>query len=165
MSYPSSADIGFLSTARQWIDAGGEVLVLIRHHAAAGSKDFELFGSFPAFQSRVESLPPRTSIIVFRDRQLPLRGPVDAGLISAALTLVPDGIEWLVVSLLPTTEYVHPYFHHAAGETHAELREELEAQLGVPTAVGAYPPWLEDSESVISAVVPDGDGSIVPGIY
>jgi hypothetical protein len=56
-----------------------------------------------------------------------------------------------------------PFFHWSAGESHAELREELEDLRGSSVAGGLYPPWLEDTEDVISAYVPDGVGR--PGGY
>jgi hypothetical protein len=45
------------------------------------------------------------------------------------------------------------------------LREELEGSRGVAVAVGLYPPWLEDTEDVISAVVPDEHGAVKSGVY
>jgi hypothetical protein len=37
--------------------------------------------------------------------------------------------------------------------------------LGIPVAAGLYPPWLTDSDEVISAVVPDEHGVVRSGIY
>jgi hypothetical protein len=47
------------------------------------------------------------------------------------------------------------WFHWEAGESHAELREALEGTRGTPVAVGFYPPWLEDTNDVVSAIAPD----------
>jgi hypothetical protein len=143
----------------------GEVLVLIRHHASAGSKEFEFFRSGEAFRDRLAGLPPRTCITVFRDMQLPRRGTVDPGFVAAAVAAIPDGTEWLAVSLQRSHHGALSWFHCSAGETHAELRAALEDCLGTSVAVGAYPPWLEDNEAVVSAVVPDPDGAVVSGIY
>ena len=138
---------------------------MIRYSYAGGVKEFTFFNSFPAFQARLSALSPRTSIIVFRDKYLPLRGIVDHEFISAAIALVPDGAYWLVASLQLTTMGKATWRHEASGLTHTELREELEDQFGKDTAFGLHPPWLEDNEAVISAIIPEPDGSVVCGAY
>src|SRR5436309_543994 len=140
MSYPSSTSAPFLSIVQAWIETAGEVLVLIRYHASAGAKEFEFFGVMSAFQGRLAALPPRTCITVFRDKQLPVRGAANPELASVALARIPDGEEWLAVTLRPTVLGKWSWFHHAAGETHAELREELDSHYGELTAIGPYPP-------------------------
>jgi hypothetical protein len=37
--------------------------------------------------------------------------------------------------------------------------------LAETVAVGNYPPWLEDSDVVLSAVVPEENGAVVTGVY
>jgi len=165
MSYVSSTDIPYQKKVQSWIEANGEVLVLFRYHAAAGCKDFEFFQSFEAFQDRVANLPSRTCVTVFRNKQLPWRGTVNAEFISGAAATVPNGTEWLVVCLQATTAGSRSWFHNSAGESHTELQEELRSHLGASVAVGAYPPWLMDNEVVITAVVPEEDGSVVTGVY
>jgi len=165
MTYTSSTDASFLSTVGAWIEATGEVLILIRHHAAAGSRDFEFYDSNEAFRERLAGLPSRTCVIVFREKQLPCRGTVDPAFVSAALAAVPDGTEWLAVSLQQTVAGRVSWFHHASGATHIELREELEGCLGTRVAVGPHPPWLQDNEKVLSAIVPDENGVVVVGVY
>lgn len=41
MAYPGTTSSAFLTTVGRWIEQDGEVFVLIRHHAAAGLKDYE----------------------------------------------------------------------------------------------------------------------------
>ena len=167
MPYLSTNDLPFLFTAQNWIEANGEVFTLIRFHASAGAKSFEFFRSLDTFSSRLQELRPRTCVTVFRDRQLPLRGQVDEEFARQALALVPDGAEFLVVVLDKMTVGAQSWFHDAAGESHAELLEALRDDYcyGKQVAVGTYPPWLEDNEAVISAVVPDSDGSVTTGAY
>jgi hypothetical protein len=165
MTYPSSTDTSFLSTVEAWIEATGEVHILIRHHASAGSKDFEFFHSYTALLDRLGGLPSRTCITVFRYEQLPHRGTIDPEFISSALTVVPEGEEWLAVSLQQTIAGRQSWLHHSAGTTHSELRAELAGYIGTPVAVGLYPPWLNDNEAVLSAVVPEQGGAVVTGIY
>jgi hypothetical protein len=57
------------------------------------------------------------------------------------------------------------WYHNISGETHAELREELESSAGRPVMVGEYPPWLEDGPDIVSGYVPDASGRIKPGAY
>jgi hypothetical protein len=167
MAYRPTSDQAFGSTVQRWIDSNGEVLAMIRFHAAAGAKSFEFFSSNDDFNKRLRSLSPRTCIIVFRDRQLPLRGTVDEEFIQRALAFVPDGVEFLVVALERATVGKGSWFHDAAGETHDELLEELRASAcyGKQVACGLYPPWLEDNQAVISAIVPNEDGSVTVGAY
>jgi hypothetical protein len=161
----SSRDTEFLSTLQQWIAQQGEVLVMFRYSRAAGSKDFEFFDSVELLNSRLQNLPLSTSIIVFRESQLPLRGTVDDEFIKTALLKIPNGVEFLVVNLTPEVYGKRSWHGHRAGTTHEELQSELKDEYGQKVAVGLYPPWLEDNESVISAIVPDETGQVTAGIY
>ena len=139
--------------------------MLIRYSRAAGEKSFEFFTSFERLRKRLEELKPETSVTVFRERQLALRGCVDDEFIGKCLNSVQAGSEFLVVATAPRTGGNQSWFHHEAGESHEELREVLEGLRGEAVAVGEYPPWLEDSLNVISACVPEQDGSIRAGVY
>lgn len=58
------------------------------------------------------------------------------------------------------------WVHWESGESHAELREALENSRGRPVAVGRYPPFcLDDSDDIVSAIVPDVNGIVRIGIY
>jgi hypothetical protein len=46
--------------------------------------------------------------------------------------------------------------------SHTKLRDDLENLRGSSAAIGLYPPWLEDTEDVISAYVPNEDGVVRP---
>ena len=54
---------------------------------------------------------------------------------------------------------------HEAGESQDELQQVLEGLRGRQVAVGEYPQWLRDSPDVISAYVPNQDGSVKAGVY
>ncbi len=120
-----------------------------------------------AFKGRLQELRPRTCITVFRDQQLPLRGRVNEEFTRHALELVPDGTEFLIVALQKTAIGAASWFCEAAGESHGELVKELRGPnfYGKQVALGPYPPWLDDTNAVISAVVPDEDGIVTAGIY
>jgi len=167
MGYASTSDPTFISTVQAWIESKKEVFALIRFHASAGAKSFEFFESMDAFKNRLDELQPRSCITVFRDRQLPSRGCVNEEFIQKASAAIPEGAEFLLVVLEKVTIGRASWFHDAAGVTHDELVEELRHDYcyGKQVAVGHYPPWLDDSDSVISAVVPNEDGSVTAGIY
>jgi hypothetical protein len=155
----STTDSAFLGALENWLRSRPEILVLIRYSWAAGSKEFEFFFSYKSLAGRLSQLPPSTSVIAFRQPRLPLRGVVDADFISTCLNALTENSEFLV---LETRERDA---HWVAGETHAELRNELEKLTGRPVAVGPYPPWLVDTTEVISAIVPDEDGVVTCGVY
>lgn len=97
----STEDSSFLDRVERWLREQGEILALFRFSAAAGAKDFFLFRSPEEFRAVLRRVGPRTSVIVLRQRQLPLRGVADADLLEAARDLVPEGTEYLVLDLEP----------------------------------------------------------------
>jgi hypothetical protein len=165
MGYPSTDDLVFRAKVARWIAARGEVLALIRYSHSAGAKDFEFFTCEHAFRARLAGLPPRSCVTIFGERQFPLRGRVDDAFIDRALTLVPDGVEFAVVALERVRGGPDAGLWQVVGERSLELAEALRAKGGELVAVGRYPPWLADGEEVVSAVVPNPDGSVAPGVY
>jgi hypothetical protein len=169
MTYAPTTDPQFLRTLESWITEKGEILTLFRYANSAGSKDFEFCYSFEELQTKIASLPSLCCIIAFRERQLPIRGVVDAQFIDACKRAILDGEEFLILDQRETRQqYPHcsyAYFSHRAGESHAELQEELEDWIGRLVAVGQYPDWLYDSDIVLSAVVPDANGATSGGVY
>jgi hypothetical protein len=165
MSYVPITDPTFLAKAEAWFHSQPELLVLIRYSHAAGSKAFEFFSSFETFSERLGQLPHLACVIVFRQPQLPIRGIVDDAFIARCLQSIPDGTEYLVTETVQRVAGQMSWFHYAEGLSHAELRDDLEDCCGAPVAAGIYPCWFEDSETVISAVVPDEHGVARLGIY
>ena len=111
------------------------------------------------FVTRLERLPPKASIIVFKARQFPLRGPVD---IAEAMACIPDGTEFVLLIFDVSGQSI---VEHREGISHEELRDYLEEYRDQLVALGPFPPWLEDNDEVISAVVPDRDGTLRMGVY
>ena len=170
MEYTTFDNQAFLARVESWIKMRDEVLVMFRYRAAAGSKDFMFFSDMDAFRSRLKGLYSQTSIIVFRDPQLPLRGRVDEDLVMAALDLIPEGAEYLVLCLEKMVESSPPdhyreWFRHYTGESQEELRDDLEGLSGKEVAVGPYPTWPADNESAIEAFVPTENGVVMPDFY
>lgn len=165
MSYPSTTDPTFLGTLKSWLRGQREILVLIRYSHHAGSKDFEFFTSFVTLSERIRKLPTLACITAFRRPQLPLRGIVDDHFVASCACSIPDGSEFLLLEAARREYCGMSWFHHSTGESHAELREELEEARGVPVAGGLYLSWLVDTDDVVSAVVPDACGGTSGGVY
>jgi hypothetical protein len=142
-----------------------EILVLIRFSHAAGSKDFEFFSSHDLLCQKIFELPPLTSVFAFKQPQLPLRGIVDDDFILSCLRTIPDGSEYLLVETQLRIYGRASWYHNIAGTSHSELTEDLNDSRGLPVAVGVYPPWLEDCDDVISAVVPNELDETTGGVY
>lgn len=140
---------------------------MFRFHAGAGNRSFEFFRSLEAFNHRLSELAPRTSVIVFGDIQLPLRGVVDERFVERALRSVADGTEWTLARLTRTIAGSQSWFHCCSGTALAELESELrDAEVwGEQVALGPEPDWSEESDTVFSAVIPDPDGTARIGVY
>jgi hypothetical protein len=89
----------------------------------------------------------------------------DEGFIASCLSFIPDGSEFLVLEATRRAYGERPWVHWEAGESHAELREALADSRGTLVVVGPYPPWLEDTDDVFSAIVPDVNGIVRIGIF
>jgi hypothetical protein len=155
----------FLSAVEPWFGAKQEILLLIRYPNATGNRDIELISTFDAFRVRIASLAPKTSITAFRDHTLPLRGTVDDSFVARCLSAIPDGVEYVIAETKPKVAGSHSWIHYETGTSHKELLESLEEERGQSVVAGEYPPWLDDSDGVVTAYVPDSDGIIRPGAY
>jgi hypothetical protein len=147
----------YLATVRQWIASTGEVLVIMRYLAAAGATDFALIRFAEDFDTLVDVCPEGTDIIVFRDKQLPLRGKVDMQFIQRAIELVPEAEDFLFVHLAPRS----PTDPRCAGafDFHQNLMEELSEFPGEDVALGICPNFSQpDNEHMISAAKGGIDG-------
>lgn len=167
MTARSPASAEFQDAVAGSIARNGEAAVLFRLHAGAGTGSFEILGSLEAFNLRLSELPPRTGVIVFGDVQLSSRGTVDDGFVERALRSIADGTEWTLARLTRTVLGNQSWFHTCSGATLAELESALRDSefWGEQVAFGAEPDWLEDSETVFSAVIPDPDGTARTGVY
>lgn len=165
MSYPPITDSEFLRRVESWFCNQPELLALIRYSHAAGGREFRLFASFQDFAETLSQLPRLACVTVFRHPQLPIRGVVDDAFILRCLRSIPDGPEYLVTETERRVSGRMSWFHNGSGQSHAELRDDLEVCRGAPVAAGLYPPWLYDTEDVVSAVVPDEHGEARPGVY
>ncbi|MEM9825844.1 MAG: hypothetical protein AAF958_04610 [Planctomycetota bacterium] len=165
--HKSTSDAAFRSAVARWINDNGEVLAVIRFAGGAGSRSFEFFTSNDAFIKRTNELPPSASVTVLAELQLPIRGRVDDDFIPHACASIRDGDEWLIVTIDRIRIGAASWFHDYAGESISELSDELRDEYcyGKTVAVGPYPAWLEDSQTVLTAFTPNPDGTVTVGAY
>ena len=163
--YRPTTDPKFLGTLEGWFGTQAEILILFRVRAGAGAKEFEFHSAYHTALQRMRELPAGTCITAFKQPQLPLRGVVDDDFIARCLRSIPDGSEYLIVETVLTVAGSRSWFHDDSGETHRQLREDIEESRGLPVAVGLYPPALAENDDVIHAVVPDEDGVVRAGPY
>jgi hypothetical protein len=163
----STDDAAFRSAVGGWITDNGEVLAVIRFAGGVGSKSFGFFTSIDALIRRINELPPSASVTLLAERHLPIRGHVDDGFIQRALASIRDGDEWLIVCLDQIKMGAASWYHDYAGDSNEEMVTELRDEYcyGNRVAVGQYPEWFEDSETVITAYTPNPDGSATVGAY
>jgi hypothetical protein len=164
VSLKSATGQEFLKTLENWLGSQTKVLVLIRYSRVGGNKDFEFYKPFAALQEGLLRLPAQTCVAVFRNSQLQLRGTVDDEFIGRCLSGVPDGSEYAVLDMALTRLGRSSFLNFSAGESHNELRQDLESRRGKPVAVGEYPPWQEYSPDVITGYVPAEDGKAKRGV-
>jgi hypothetical protein len=160
-----TTDPKFLTTVESWLKHRHEILVLFRYDRAVGAKGFEFITSHQGLLDLIRSLPPLTTVIAFKHPQLPFRGVVDDEFIERCVEGIPDDAEYLVVETVKRTQGRNSWFLEYAGISRSELRDDLEESHGVAVAAGLYQSWHEDSEDVISAVVPDESGATRAGAH
>ena len=160
----SSAD--FAHSVGEVLESVGEIVALFRFHAGGGNRSYEFFKSSESFFDRVDELPPRTSVEVFRAPQFPIRGIADDVLIAEAKSRIPDGTDWAVVRTSLITMGSQSWYHDFEDSSHYGLENELRDEFcwGHPVAVGIEPDRL-DTKTVLSAVKPHEDGRVERGIY
>lgn len=164
MTERSVFDNSFLSLVERWLTETGEIYVVIRYSHSAGAKDYLLIHTFLELQEKLRSLPAKTEVIVFRRRQLPIRGIADEKLLHLALSEISEGVEWTMEEYDANAQTISRCLE--GGTERRELIESFEEYKGVSVAVGKTPTfWDDDDEDMQSALVPLQDGSLVRGVY
>jgi hypothetical protein len=163
MTLRSAFDTLFLGTVSDWLQASGEVFVVIRYAYAAGAKDYLFIQSAQQLQALLATLPPRSDVIVFRHRQLPIRGIADNALLEQAITAIPEGTSWFLLYLGGEK----PGDSSSAGDnSHQALKTAIAEHQGRCVAIGPDPPFHEaDSAEMQSGLIPLPDGSLQTGPY
>lgn len=162
----SISDESFLGEVSRILGALGEIVCVFRFSHAAGNRSYEIFPDLASLLARLQDLPPRTSVIVFRERQLQIRGISNDELITKAMHSIPDGVDWTIVRTSLITMGSQSWYHCYDGRTHGELEDELRDEYcwGHPVAVGIEPDW-HNLDATIEAIVPGTDGRVEQGVY
>jgi len=163
MDLRSAYNLVFLNQVHQWIQETGEVFVVIRYAYSAGARDYLFVFSFEQFEKLIHSLPPLADVIVFKQRQLPLRGIANAELLEVALKSIPDGEWWFL--LCRHSDKLSDFSDDGA-DSHQEMRRAFEEFQGKHIAIGLDSPFHEpDNENMQSGIVPQKDGSVRAAAY
>ena len=138
--FQSVKEAWFAGTLQRWLIDQRELLVMLRYPNAGGVRDYELHSSLASITERLSAVPAQTSVIVFREPQLPIRGIVDSLLIDQALAAIPEGTEFLLVETVLTTAGSHSWYHNATGERELSrsplnLRSDPDSSHAMPTLV------------------------------
>lgn len=159
MAMQSVLDRAFLTTVQRWIEEQGDIFVVVRYAASGGARDYFVINDFVNYRALLSSLPARADVIVFRQRQLPIRGIASSQLLSVAVAVIPDGVEWIVVTL---SERDHGRVLDLwDGRSHQELTRLFNELRDTYIAAGEDPPWhTADSSNIQSGLIPLADGSV-----
>ena len=152
----------FLNQIKDWINLNGEIFVVIRYSHSAGARYYIIVNSFDEFRDLVAKLPTKANVIVFRQKQLPIRGQANNTLREQALDEIQDA-EYLLTS---RGSYNPRALTSAEGVGQQEFIVDFEDFRGKSVAIGKMPFWNQaDNENMVSALVPLPDGSIEVGVY
>lgn len=166
----STANEAFCLVVEDALDRGEELVVLVRHAAAGGAKDYFVVRRPEELAGVLGRRGPRTSISVFFAAALPVRGVAGPETERAALELLATsssdpapGVDALRLDMegppLPST--CGPEWLGTADE----VRSWFLANRGAPVAVGLLRFWEDNGDRVVTAYVPDDDGVVRPGPY
>lgn len=148
-NFPNS----YLACIRQWLENGCEVFLIARFMRAAGLRAYGFLRDDCDLQKALAELPVGTELIAFRNPQLPLRSGVDSCFIETVLESISEGEEYLVVDL-SARKLGGTLCDGRMGDSHADLRADLELLVGRFVAVGICPPFTSnDNDEMISASV------------
>ena len=130
---------------------------MVRDPDGAALSRFEFCCSVEDLIDLLEGATPAFAVVIFRNRQLPLRGRVDDELISRAVEVIPDGEPWTIAAGYPRLGRIAK----AIGSSHKTLRESLTDELvGEEVALGLEPKWWEsECDQIIWGIVPGPDGA------
>lgn len=141
----------FLQAVTTWLAASDELFVVLRYLRAAGARDYAFIHNEAEFRQLIVGCTTGTDIIVFRDRQLPIRGTVTPELIAETKSHISDGVEYLVVCLSPEKPN-DLLLSGNMGDSHATLIEDLSEMDGKRVALGLCPRFADaDNDAMISA--------------
>jgi hypothetical protein len=147
----------------------GELTILQRFTRSAGRRDWFIVNRAQDIDAVLARGRPRDAFSFFLRPQFAIRGQMDAGLAERIRTFLP-GVplnidELLIAQLIPG----HIQLEDVEGfssNRQEELSQWMERHSGAEVVAGRHPPLLSKSkEEVATAIVPDQDGYVQPGVY
>ena len=140
-----------------WLGQSAELFVHVHDpHSGSSGSDY-LLPSMSIFNELTTNARP--GFFVLRERQFPMRGTVDNDFVEAALQSVKDG-EWY--KIVQREFYPLQLRYYGSGDTHNDLRRDLEECRGMNVCVGPEPVFpneylnwdLNVDDKIIIAVKP-----------
>lgn len=168
MSYLSVSSNEFLQTAKNWIESNGEILVLFRYHAGAGSKDWEFYNNYESFEKKASELKAKTQLLIFEKNSFNLRGTVNDKFLRRAIKYIEDVPEWMIIGLEKVKHGAISWVEFEIGNTKEELVNVLKDEHFWEryVALGIEPEWwVEDHRGLLTGIVPNSNGKVEVGIY
>jgi hypothetical protein len=127
-----------LALLSDWFEDAGELYVDINlPHSGASSTPYFVRSLQDLKELVAQQDWPEISITIFHRRQYPLRGIVGGELIAKALDYVHDNEWYMIVS--PKDYYPSRCIFYGSGNSHAELRQELQELAGELVGIGRDP--------------------------
>jgi hypothetical protein len=120
-------------TLNDWFRASGELFVELYKPHSGGSGFFYVLNTYAQYEHLMVNAKPGSISFILRDKQLPIRGIVDDGLIENALKQIPDGEYYAVIE---PCVYPNSFVYLGDGNTHSELKNDLEKLRGVEVWAG-----------------------------
>lgn len=152
----------FLSDVQRWLTEQADIFVMTRYAKSGGARDYFVIANYSDYRILLSSLPAMADVIVFRQRQLPVRGIANSDLLEKAITTIADGQSWIIVIL---SEQDHgKVLDIWDGQSHQEMVRIFHELTNTYIAVGEDPPFEgEDHPDMQSGIVPLADGSLQRG--
>lgn len=140
-NHNSLSDQAFLDKVKVWLESDGEVYVSYGYWRSGGADGELLIRSFDELRKIVAEFQNRKGgIEVYRYPRFLLRGIANEELLSKALEMIPDEIDWYLFYSAPS----HASISIGTGDnSHAALRETFERFAGQEIALGLdidFPP-------------------------
>jgi hypothetical protein len=120
-------------TLNDWFKASGELFVELYKPHSGGSGFFYVLNTCAQYEDLMANARTGSISFILRDRQLPIRGIVDDSFIENALNQIPDGEYYTVIE---PCVYPNSFVYLGDGNTHAELKSDLEKLRGAEAWAG-----------------------------
>jgi hypothetical protein len=148
--FVSIHDPEFIDVIRAWIEANGEIFVVIED-LVAPHVAYAIFTSAEEFLEKVSSLTSSAKIYVLSEPQLPLRGQATTVFLEKALKEIEEPGDFLLLSLEENDFNTEQWF---AGDYRGELQAKFDDFSGKFVAFGKMPSWFgSDRANLKSAYV------------